>query len=116
MTATSLNTPPALIDGVVQRDEIPNIEYDTPVGIGEIAALLGVQRNTIDAWKFREKARSEGDEPNDDRSPLFIEPEPSTVGGRPWWRWGRVYEWAVRAGRLFPEPDGSAEDPVSLPS
>jgi hypothetical protein len=108
----TLNVPPALIDDQVYHDQIPNIDDDTPVGIPEIAALLGMKRNTIDVWRHYHKARAEG---HGGRDVEFIEQEPSTVGGRPWWRWGRVRDWAVEAGHLFLEPDGSADDPVSIP-
>lgn len=57
---------------------------DTPVGSVEIAALLGVQRATVDQWRQRN-----------------LLPEPDwTVGGRPAWRTGTIVAWAKETGRL----------------
>ena len=56
-----------------------------PVGLAEIAARLGVTRKTADQWRARG---------------LLPDPEPTTVGGRPWWRWAVIEQWAQDTGRL----------------
>ncbi len=55
----------------------------TPVGIIEIAERLGVERATVDMWKYR-----------------GLLPEPKwTVGGRPAWNWTDIERWARATGR-----------------
>ena len=55
-----------------------------PVGIPEIADRLGVQRSTVDMWRWRD-----------------LMPEPSwTVGGRPAWNWDDIVRWAIETGRM----------------
>lgn len=55
-----------------------------PVGIVEIAARLGVKRQTVDVWKIR-----------------GVLPAPRwLVGGRPCWLWSDVERWAQETGRL----------------
>lgn len=56
---------------------------DTPVGVVEIAELLGVRRATVDQWRQRD---------------LLPVPE-WTVGGRPAWRMSTILQWAKRTGR-----------------
>ncbi|MFS8523142.1 MAG: hypothetical protein FWJ87_17580 [Micromonosporaceae bacterium] len=57
---------------------------DTPVGIVEIAERLGVERQTVDAWRHRR-----------------VLPDPAwTVGGRPAWAWSTIEAWARHTGRL----------------
>src|SRR5690606_21271027 len=57
---------------------------DTPVGLVEIAERLGVERQTVDAWRHR-----------------GVLPDPAwTVGGRPAWAWSTIEEWARHTGRL----------------
>lgn len=53
-----------------------------PVGAVEIAARLGVRRQTVDQWRIRR---------------LFLEPR-WTVGGRPAWDWPDVERWAQGTG------------------
>lgn len=56
----------------------------TPVGMVEVAAKLGVRRQTVDMWHHRD-----------------LLPEPDwTVGGRPAWRWSTIETWARETGRL----------------
>lgn len=55
-----------------------------PVGLDEIGDRLGVQRGTVDRWRQRR---------------VLPPPEPTTVGGRPWWRWDRIRAWAFETGR-----------------
>ena len=58
-------------------------ESSRPVGATEIAALLGVKRDTVVQWQGR-----------------GVMPAPDwTVGGRPAWRVGVVLEWARETGR-----------------
>lgn len=53
------------------------------LGLAEIAALLGVQRGTVDRWRVRGNL-----------------PEPDgTVGGRPAWRTATITAWAQATGR-----------------
>lgn len=55
-----------------------------PVGIIEIAELLGVKRNTVDMWRVR-----------------GVFPSPRwTVGGRPCWNQSDVLAWARATRRL----------------
>lgn len=71
-----------------------------PVGVGDIARRLHVQRVTVDAWRKRGRL-----------------PEPRwRVGGRPAWAWPEVYEWARLTGRL-PEgtPHPTTGSPVPAP-
>jgi len=57
---------------------------DTPVGLVEIAERLGVERQTVDAWRHRR-----------------LLPDPAwTVGGRPAWAWSTIEAWARYTGRL----------------
>jgi hypothetical protein len=56
-----------------------------PVGYQEIADRLGVKEDTVRKWRTRGN---------------FPEPEPTTVGGRPWWQWGRVEAWAIETEHL----------------
>lgn len=60
------------------------MEAQEPVGLAEIAGRLGVTRKTADQWRPRG---------------LLPKPEPTTVGGRPWWRWGTIRDWAQATGR-----------------
>jgi hypothetical protein len=60
----------------------------SPVGVTEIARLLGVQDQTVRMWRM--KAATNGFPPS----------EPSTVGGSPWWKWGTVQRWAKSTHRL----------------
>lgn len=54
-----------------------------PVGLVEIADRLGVARQTVDAWRYRD-----------------LLPQPRwTVGGRPAWAWPDVAAWATATGR-----------------
>jgi hypothetical protein len=56
-----------------------------PVGAVEIAARLGVARQTVDMWRQRD----------------IDFPEPTwTVGGRPAWNWPIVAAWATETGRV----------------
>lgn len=61
----------------------------TPVGIPEIAVRLGVERATVDMWRYRQ-----------------LLPAPSwTVGGRPAWDWPTIAAWAAKTGRANPNED-----------
>lgn len=55
----------------------------TPIGVQEIAAMLGVERATVDQWRTRK---------------TLIEPD-WTVGGRPAWATSTIAEWAVATNR-----------------
>lgn len=65
-----------------------------PVGIAEIAHALGVKRQTVDAWKWRD---------------WFPQAQPTTLGSRPFWLWGDVRAWAVRTGRIIEQPTGEGD-------
>lgn len=54
-----------------------------PLGLAEIAALLGRARVTVDGW------RSQG----------ILPPPDGTVGGRPAWWPETITEWAKETGR-----------------
>lgn len=55
-----------------------------PVGLQEIAELLGVTRSAVDGWRSR-----------------GVLPAPEwTVGGRPAWSRGSIERWARETGRL----------------
>jgi len=56
----------------------------TPVGIPEIAVLLGVKQATVNQWRYRQNL-----------------PEPQwTVGGGPAWDRDDILAWAHETGRL----------------
>lgn len=61
---------------------------DDPVGIAEIAVLLGVERRTVDAWRYRR----------------ILPPPDFTVGLRPAWERASIVRWAVETGRLSESP------------
>lgn len=66
----------------VRKDE--NVSDNDPVGIAEIATMLGVKRNLVDQWQHR-----------------GLLPAPKwTVGGRPAWERSAVVAWAKSAGKL----------------
>lgn len=55
-----------------------------PVGCVEVAARLGVKRQTVAQWRVR-----------------GVMPAPAwTVSGQPCWDWSTVEAWALRTGRL----------------
>jgi hypothetical protein len=55
------------------------------VGLGEIQARMGVERDTVDHWRHRG---------------VMPEPDPAdNEGRRPRWRWGAIRAWAVETGR-----------------
>ena len=56
------------------------------VGEREIAALLGVQPNTVNVWRQRS----------------LLPPPEGIVSGHPCWRWPTIAHWAVKTGRLRP--------------
>lgn len=62
-----------------------------PVGRKEIAARLGRPEATVQQWRTRG---------------VFPAPEPTTVGGRPWWRWDVIEQWARETGRLAGQLSG----------
>jgi len=53
------------------------------VGVREIAGLLGVQEQTVRAWRYRK---------------LLPEPD-ATVSGIPVWRRSTILRWAKETGR-----------------
>jgi hypothetical protein len=57
------------------------------VGITEIAARLGVRRQTVDQWRQRGGVGFPGPSPD------------ITIGGRPVWDWADVEAWARQTGR-----------------
>lgn len=66
-----------------QLNHVP-VDAIDPVGAVEIAARLGVKRDTVDHWRRRHAA---------------FPPPRWTVGGRPAWAWADVAAWhAGRAG------------------
>lgn len=61
-----------------------DVTWEQPVGIVEIAARLGVKRQTVDVWRVR-----------------GLLPEPKgLVGGRPAWDWPEIEAWARSTARL----------------
>lgn len=58
----------------------------TPIGAVEVAALLGVQRATVDQWGQRN----------------LLPKRDWTVGGRPAWRTDTILTWAKETGRPAP--------------
>src|SRR5437870_9946420 len=57
-----------------------------PVGAAEIAARLGVRRQTVHTWRHRK----------------LMPPPRWTVSGQPAWDWTDIEDWALRTGRLRP--------------
>lgn len=55
-----------------------------PVGIGEIAERLQVERNTVQVWRVRKIL-----------PPAWVE-----LSGGPVWRWSTIKQWARDTGRL----------------
>lgn len=56
--------------------------WEEPVGIVEIAARLGVPRQTVDVWRLRG----------------VLPPPKGEVGGRPAWDWPDVLAWSIETG------------------
>ena len=57
-----------------------------PVGLVEIAVLMGVKRNTVDQWRYRDET---------------FPKSRWTVGGRPAWDWRVDIEpWAIKSDRI----------------
>lgn len=54
-----------------------------PVGQKEIAGRLGVEEDTVKKWRTRG---------------IFPAPEPTLVGGRPWWQWPDIEQWSRETG------------------
>lgn len=59
-----------------------------PIGIGDIAHMLGVTRGTVDAWHGRRR-RQTGFPPPD-----------MTISGRPAWWAETIIDWALWTGRI----------------
>jgi predicted DNA-binding transcriptional regulator AlpA len=78
-------SPISLRDALEPGRPAPRIVLDIlPVGLAEIAARLGVTRQTADNWRTR-----------------GVLPEQRwTVGGRPAWAWSDIEAWAKETGRL----------------
>lgn len=79
-----MSTPPELeLTGAELVAEHTGNTDGIPVGLHEIAELLGVTRSTVDAWRSR-----------------GVLPAPEwTVGGRPAWSRGTIERWARETGR-----------------
>lgn len=88
---STIRLPIADLEGMVDRSRVQELPPELGVGIPEIAAVLGVERQTVDVWRWRG---------------WFPDPEVTSIGGRPWWSWGRVRTWAIESGRMFEEPNG----------
>lgn len=67
------------------KSEISNNAF--PVGAAEVAARLGVKRQTVQTWRHRN-----------------LLPAPRwTVSGQPAWEWAEIETWAKRTDRLRKE-------------
>jgi hypothetical protein len=72
-----------------------DLDPDEPVGLEELAARLGVERDTADKWRTR-----------------GVLPQPTwRVGGRPAWRWAVIVQWVRETGRQMP---GCLASPLAL--
>ena len=89
------------VTGDVDLAVLRGLPYDYPLGIPEIAVALGVKRQTVDVWRWRTE---------------FPPEESSTIGGRPWWRWGVVCAWAVKSHppRLVLDMASAEGEPTSI--
>lgn len=67
-------------------EDAPWSDADWPVGSKEVCARLGVHEATV--WQWRQRGE--------------LPPEDATVGGRPAWRWGTIWQWAIETGRTQP--------------
>lgn len=80
-----------------------DLDPDEPVGLGEVAARLGVPRVTVDTWRTRD-----------------VLPQPTwRVGGRPAWRWNALVQWVRETGRTLPDclgavPAVTADPPAAI--
>ena len=93
MARTAAKPPP------VTREQLDELGPDWPIGIAEICSALGEKRSSVDVWRYRNQ---------------IPDAEPTTIGGRPFWRWGKIRQWAIDTGRLEVDPpDG---DPVTIPA
>lgn len=77
----SLDSSPCM--GLPYRTMTPLLDI---VGEREIAALLGVQPNTVNVWRQRG----------------LLPPPEGMVSGHPCWSWSTIAHWAVETGRLRP--------------
>lgn len=82
---------------VGEHEPHPGPGSEDPVGLAEIADLLGVTRQTADNWRTRGA----------------LPPPRWTVGGRPAWAWGAIHAWAVSTGRGATSR-GVSYDPASF--
>jgi hypothetical protein len=69
-------------DNMAGRDDTDPTERPStlgvdPVGMAEIGARLGVRRQTVAQWRFRD----------------LLPPERWTVSGRPAWNWPDIEQW-----------------------
>ena len=96
MTATDTTTdaPPLTM---ARLDELGP---EWPIGLSEIRTALNVPRSTIDMWRYRHELPAE---------------EVTTIGGRAFWRWGVIRQWALDTGRLIIEHDEETGEPLPAP-
>ncbi|WP_143043890.1 helix-turn-helix domain-containing protein [Nonomuraea jiangxiensis] len=67
-----------------------------PVAVSDIAALLGVSTNTVNAWRKRAAGAKQ------------VEPFPPAAGkvaGMDYWWSDEILAWATRTGRAPSRPD-----------
>lgn len=60
-------------------------QADEPLGQPELATLLGVSRDTVRQWRYRN---------------LMPEPDWPAVNLHPAWRRGTIVAWAIQGSRL----------------
>jgi hypothetical protein len=77
---------------VVDVATVAGMEPTDPVGMIEIAALLGVVEKTVHTWRFRQ---------------ILPPADYASVNGNAAWTWRTILEWAGRTGHIRDDDAGS---------
>lgn len=77
---------------VVDVATVAGMEPTDPVGMIEIAALLGVVEKTVHTWRFRQ---------------ILPPADYASVNGNAAWTWRTILEWAGRTGHIRDDDAGA---------